>query len=146
MSNVSLRWTGFHPLRAGLKRRFNSLPPIQPASRSRQGINTYLQAFMPAKGMASFTRKQKFSFGVALAVWPLLAIALLPSNSLMNRSGSLCISALLSEAAASVLFFMLLRRRPKDRLTFWSTIAAAVAGEITLAFLIAALAIITHAS
>jgi hypothetical protein len=146
MTNMSLRWTSFQPLRAEVKRCVKRFRPIQLAIWPQHRINAHVHALVPVKGLASFTRRQKFSFGVVLALWPLLAVAILPSDALLNRSGSLCVSALLSEAAASVLFFMLLRRRPKDRLTFWSTIAAAVAGEITLAFLIAALAIITRAS
>lgn len=140
MGNVALRHTASQPLYAGLKRRMQSLRAIQPALSEGRRANAYLRAFVLEKGMPSFTREQKFSFGVALALWPVLTVVLIPAEMLIRFGSTLCISAVLSEAAASVLFFQL-RRRRKDRLTFWSTIATAVAGEVTLAFLIAAVAI-----
>jgi hypothetical protein len=146
MRNVTLRWAAFHPVGAGLRRRVKSLQAIQPAQWPQQRIRDmygwYAQASTLGKRMPSFTRKQKFFFGVALALWPVLIVALVPSESLIHDS-ILCISAMLSEAAASVLFLRL-RRRRKDRLAFWSTIAAAVTGEVTLAFLIAIVVIATH--
>jgi hypothetical protein len=144
MWNGTLRRTAFHPICADLKRSMKSLLVIEPALLAQHRINAYVQALMLEKGIPSFTRKQKFVLGVALALWPVLMLAFIPSDSLISRGSTLCISALLSEAAASVLFFHL-RRRRKDRLTFWSTVAAAVAGEVTLAFLIAAVAIAMHA-
>lgn len=117
------------------------LQAIQPARWPQQHIQMYVH--MLEKGMPSFSRREKFSFGAALTLWPLFIVALLPSDSLIDRGSILCIAALPSEATASVLFF-LLRRRSKDRLTFWSTIAAAVAGEAALAFLIAVVAIVAH--
>lgn len=139
--NVTIRWPAYRPLGAELKRRAQQ---IQAARWAREFVGRHTPSFGRATGIASFTRVQKFSFGVALALWPLLIVALVPSDALVDRSSILCLSAVLSEAAASVLFFQL-RRRHRDRLAFWSKIAVAVAGEVALAFLIAAAVIAAHA-
>jgi hypothetical protein len=143
MRTTTLRRSASQPLFAELKRGVQALRAIRPASSPQHRIKAYVQALMLGNRVPSFTRKQKFWFGVALALWPILIVALVPAEYLINGNSTLCISAVLSEAAASVLFFHL-RRKRRDRLTFWSTIAAAVAGEVTLAFLIAAAAIILH--
>lgn len=141
MWNVALRGTAWQLRRAELQRRMQSLRTMEPVIWLQRYINPRVRAFMLKTGVLSLTRKQKFAFGAALALWPLLMLALVPSEVLINRNSTVCTLALLSEAVASVLFFYL-RRRRKDRLAFWSTIAAAVAGEVTLAFLVAAVAII----
>jgi hypothetical protein len=148
MRDAALRSTAFRPVAAELKRRVKSLQAIQSAQWTQRRIHafaTYVEAFTPEKGRPFFTRKRQFSFGVALTLWPVLMVAFVPPRSLINRDLILFIPALLSEAAASVLFLQV-RRKRKDRLAFWSTIAAAVTGEVTLAFLIAAFVIITRFS
>lgn len=93
--------------------------------------------------MHALERKRKFELGLLLVLWPMLAAAVFPAGySSRLPLAMFLITALLSEAAAIVLFFQSYRRvidRPEDRLTSWSVIGAAAAGACTLAFLIAAM-------
>ena len=109
-------------------------------------------AFASDKDSPYLVRKRKFSFGLWLAIWPVVVAAFLPSrlfailhaNLLSNDRlpvAIVCIVAVISEAAAALLFFFTRRRyldRPEDRLTFWSVIATAAAGACAIAFLAAA--------
>jgi hypothetical protein len=86
-------------------------------------------------------RKRKFKLGLVLALWPVLFAIVAPAAySDRLPIAIFCITAILSEAAAALLFFLTYRRpidRPEDRLTSWSVIGAAAAGLCMVAFLIA---------
>gem|GEM_PF-4739523 len=91
--------------------------------------------------MHTLDRRRKFKLGLVLALWPVLFAVVAPA-AYSNRLpvAIFCIAAILSEAAAALLFFLTYRRpidRPEDRLTSWSVIGAAAAGLCMLVFLIA---------
>jgi hypothetical protein len=91
--------------------------------------------------MRTLDRKRKFKLGLVLALWPVLFAIVAPAAySDRLPIAIFCITAILSEAAAALLFFLTYRRpidRPEDRLTSWSVIGAAAAGLCMVAFLIA---------
>lgn len=105
--------------------------------------------------MRYLSRKLRFSFGVFLALWPVVVAALVPARLFADLDVNMlsadrlplamfCLAALASEIGAVVVFFRT-RVFPTDPLTSWSVIAATAAGTCTVAFLVAAVANVFHA-